>query len=384
MTSPEATSATRSPEAAAGPRRWIPGLDGIRAVAFLLVFFVHLPPPFLPKPQGGYAGVDLFFVLSGFLITDILVRELRDRGRINFKRFFGRRAARLFPVVVLFVALIFVVTAIDDTYRSGGPQDLADVRRHGLLSLTYVYNWISIHATNRGENLFFVGPLWSLSVEEQFYVVWPLALAAFGWFARRRGRMQTRTLIWVAVAGVVLSNLLRFFIGVVLESETSYERALWGTDVNAGALLLGAVLAMVRLTEPGWYERFRRTLPMLLWPALAAMVLVVFALPEAPSTLPFAGGLLVFHLACVVVIAAVTERTAPWLNLPLELRPVRWIGKISYGAYVFHFFLVVRFQNSVRYPTPIILMYSLAVAAISFYLIEKPAGRLIRKRFKLD
>jgi peptidoglycan/LPS O-acetylase OafA/YrhL len=295
-------------------------------------------------------------------------------------------------VVLLFALLVFLVTAIDDTYST----DVGDIRRHALLSLTYVYNWISIYAVNQEQNLFFVGPLWSLSVEEQFYVVWPLVLAGLARWRRNRrfdadglakpssGHGTLRVLIWLALGGVIVSNVLRFVIGVALQNDSSYERALWGTDVNAGALLIGALLALVRLTEPTWYERCKRWLPALIWPSLGIVVAVVFALPEAPSTAPFAGPLLAFHLASAVIIAAVTERTVKPLNAVLELTPLRWIGKISYGAYVFHFFVVTRFEPSVRYPTPTILIMSIAVAAVSFYAIEQPLGRAIRKKFKLD
>jgi peptidoglycan/LPS O-acetylase OafA/YrhL len=377
-------AAPSSPAVATPPRSWIAGLDGVRALAFVMVFFVHLPPPFVPDPKGGYAGVDLFFVLSGFLITDILVRELRDGGTIDFRRFFGRRAARLFPVVIMFVALIFVVTKVDGAFWGDVDGANNNIRRQGLFSLTYVYNWIAIAGINGGDDLFFVGPLWSLSVEEQFYVIWPLLLAGFGWLWRRRGVGISRSLVWVAIGGIVASNVVRFVFGVALENDTSYERALWGTDVNAGALLIGALLAIVRLNEPGWYQRFRRVLPVLIWPAIGVIAVTMFALPSRPSVMPFAGGLLAFHLAAVVFIAAIIERTIPWLNWPFELRPVRWVGKISYGAYVFHSFIVDRFQKSVRYPTPTILIASLAVAAVSFYLFEKPVGRIIRARFGFD
>lgn len=374
-------------------RQWYAGLDGLRAIAFLLVFCVHIPPPFIPQPTGGYVGVDLFFVLSGFLITEILLREHAQYGRIDLRRFYLRRSVRLLPAVVLFVVVVSIWVLVDARLR-----DVAtSVQLHGLAALSYLYNWVAIFSTNEGKDPRFIGPLWSLSVEEQFYLVWPAVLLLVLGRARRTGEASAtrspdgthppgslRRLMFVTTVAIVVSNAVRFTIGVVLEDSNSYFRAMWGTDVCAGAMLIGALVAMIRASEPGWYAQVKQWSRRLTPVALVGAGLVAFRLPAAPNPLPFAGVLLMFHLCSAVVIIACVERSSRVVRSVCEFPALRWIGRISYGAYVVHFFLIYRFGTSFRFAAPSLLIVTLAVAASSFYLVEQPLAKKLRARWNLD
>jgi peptidoglycan/LPS O-acetylase OafA/YrhL len=392
--SPTAESA---PTNVAPPRNgYFPGLDGLRGIAFLLVFAVHLTPPGLDRFRrltGGYLGLDLFFVLSGFLITTILVGEFTRGGAINLRKFYLRRAIRLFPAILLFAAAVFILTWTEGVFKA----DAADIRRNALGAISYFYNWIAIYSTNRGHDVFFVGPLWSLSVEEQFYFIFPVSLL----LGLRRGRGPSLTfpmttddlrarltrVVTFLIGGLIVSNVLITSIGVIFERHDSYERAMWGTDTRASGFILGALAAVIRLAYPVLYRRVVRHLQWLAPIAFVGFVGSCLFFPERPQVLPFAGGLFVIDVAVVVMVLAAVERTWGWLSFVFEFPLLRWVGKVSYGAYVIHFLLVWRFfikdPNFFRVPFPPILAMTLAIAAASFYGIEQPLARRLRRRWNL-
>ncbi len=386
-------------------KAWYPGLDGLRGVAFITIFYVHLPPGVIPILNGGYAGVDAFFVLSGFLITEIILREIRSTGRLDIRRFYLRRGVRLLPALLVFVGAVLVLSVLDPRVREAAGH----LRLHALASLSYLYNWFGIAALHRGSDLRFMGHLWSLSVEEQFYLLWPPLIVGVHALARRRSRARDaraaiatddglgsarpvrgfedgglRLLIAIGVLLVVASNVARFLIGVTFEEPTSYFRAMWGTDVNTGPLVIGALVAMVKCSEPHWYARLVALSRVLVVPAVAAMVAFVVWMPAFPSTAPFRGMLLLFHLATAVTVVALVERVCPPLQWLAELRPLRWVGTISYGAYLFHFFLVWRLRDVVRVPGVTIMAATLLVSWVSFRFVERPVARHLRARWSLD
>ena len=384
---------------------YFPGLDGLRAIAFLLVFGVHLTPPILASYRpltGGYLGIDVFFVLSGFLITTILVSEFARTGSIKLGKFYLRRSIRLLPAVLLFVAAVFVLTATESMFKA----DATDIRRNALASLSYFYNWISIYSTNRGHNLFFVGHLWSLSVEEQFYFIFPVSL----FFGLRSGAHRAGVaaegrsyplskeelasaisrVMKFLVAGLIVSNVLITLIGFVFSSNVSYERAMWGTDTRASGFIIGAIPAILRLAYPKIYGRIVPLLKLLAPPAVIGLALAALYFPERPSTMPFAGGLFVVDVLVAIVVLAAVERTWKPISFVLEFPALRWIGKVSYGAYVVHYMLVWRFyyRNERFFTVPggafiPTLAITLAIAAVSFYGIEQPLARKLRKKWNL-
>ena len=370
-------------------KQWFPGLDGLRALAFLTIFFLHQRPPGPVQLHGGYAGVDLFFVLSGFLITTLLLQEFGRSGRIDVKKFYLRRLVRLTPILLAFCAAVFALSFVDSDLKAAGTS----IRWHAVGALTYSYNWIAIHTFSSGHDTRYLGPMWSLSVEEQFYAVWPLVM----FFVLRRSvrsaakrgapsatlsdRIDPHLLVRLLVAGIVISNALRVLFGV---AGDAYFRALWGTDVNSSALLIGALGAVVRLLLPGAMAKVRSLLPVLTPLATVMLAGLFLRLPEAPSKAPFAGGLLAVHLCSIVLILGVVERSVPFVNVIFELSPLRWIGRISYGAYVVHFFFVVRLGGHIRVPWLINLVISLVIAGLSFRFFEQPVARYFRNRWHLD
>ncbi len=334
-TSSVATARVR-PQARAHGLPQMVGLDGLRAVAVAAVVLYHADADWLP---GGFLGVDVFFVLSGFLITSLLLIELERTGRIRFGQFYLRRARRLLPALlaVLAVTGVLVATVAFDV--------AAAYRRDLPGALLYYSNWSSI-LTDASYFEFIGRPtmlahLWSLAVEEQFYLVWPLiCLALYRWGgARRVGQ--------AALTGALLSTLAMavgsFVSGMPLEADPS--RLYYGSDTHSMGILLGAALAVV--WRPG------RTSPVLRaqarWVITAAGVLGLAMLGWAFTTLGeystflYRGGFLCVAGMSALVVAAASHRGVPfgrWLGN----RPMRWLGLRSYGIYLWHWplFLVTR------------------------------------------
>ncbi len=349
------------------------GLDGVRAVAVIAVVLYHADVPWIP---GGFLGVDVFFVLSGFLITSLLLVELDRTGRIDFKRFYIRRARRLLPALFLVLgvtALIVAVVAYDAA---------AAFRRDLPGALFYFSNWLSIFTeTSYFE---FIGRppmlkhLWSLAVEEQFYIFWP-AIALFAY--RFRG---ARAVGLVAVAGALLSTLAMSIGSVVgnMPAEVDPSRLYFGTDTHSMGVLVGAALAVV--WRPG------RTSPVLA-PQAAALITAVGALGLALLLLMFTGlgeysaflyrgGFLVVALISAVVVAAASHRGVPF-GAWLGTRPMRWIGERSYGIYLWHWplFLVTRPGAELPFDgLPALALrvgLLLGVAELSYRYVEMPVRR---------
>lgn len=366
---------------------WFPGLDGLRGVLFLIVFCVHLPPPWIRPLHGGYIVMEIFFVLSGFLITTVLLREFERKGRIELRLFYARRAVRLLPALVLFAAVVSVASFLDPVLESRG----ADVRRHALASLSYLYNWIAIYSFNRGSSApGFIAHLWSLSVEEQFYFVWPVVMLLI---LRRVVRNTDRSLRDAAkamvpwlIGGILASNVLRTLIGYVFENGSSYTRANWGTDTRASGMLLGVLVAVVRLGLPEVYAKCLRALPVLGIIAVTYWTAGLWLYPLQPNPFPFAGGFLLSELCGVVMVVCLVERSILPFNWFCETWVMRWLGKISYSGYILHFMVIGRFvvyESTFRFEFPTTLAVTLALASFVFYAIEQPFSKWARKRFRL-
>lgn len=309
-----------------------PALDGLRGVAILAVLAWHVG---IPGQEGaGQAGVTLFFVLSGFLITSILVEEHARSGRIDLGRFYRRRAARLLPALLVLLAAASVLVLIERP--AGGAVVI-------LAPLFYVANW----AQASHIDLFPVQHTWTLSIEEQFYLAWPLLLAPLL-------LMRRRWALYVVIAGFVASTALRYFFAPWAES-----RALWGTDVRADALLIGCGLALV-LT--------RRSIRL---PSAALVAGGVgfgsIAIIGTPPVL-LAGGLTIVALSSAVLVldvATTTRRFLAWA-------PLRWVGSISYGLYLWHPFLFNAFPDL---PHVALVGPAVLIAVASSRWIEQPIIR---------
>jgi peptidoglycan/LPS O-acetylase OafA/YrhL len=354
----------------------IAGLDGLRAIAVAAVVTYHLGYDWLP---GGFLGVDLFFVISGFLITTLLLAELEKRGRIDLGAFYLRRAKRLLPALflVLGVTLLLVATIATDVAQ----QTVRDTPA----ALLYVSNWWAIaqeqsyfELVGRGNML---AHLWSLAVEEQFYLVWPAVLGGLCLVAPRLGIRRRSFVRAVALGGALLSAawMAVIAVGAGMPIDADPTRVYFGADTHASSVLLGAALAT------GWQVlRFRRDIV----PgartvlgvgggiALALTGWFLLTVSEYTEWL-YRGGFLVVGGVFVVVVAAATHPGSP-LGPLLDVTPMRWVGERSYGIYLWHWpiFLVTRPGVDVPWEGPLVdvarVALVLGVAELSYRYVETP------------
>jgi peptidoglycan/LPS O-acetylase OafA/YrhL len=347
-----------------------PALDGLRGVAVAAVVAFHLE-----HLRGGFLGVDLFFVLSGFLITSLLLVEFEGRRAIDLGRFWARRARRLLPALFLVLAglaLLLVVVA-----PSGSQPGF---RGDALSTLFYAANW---HAMARDIGYWdqFAQPspldhMWSLAIEEQFYLLWPPLVLGLLALARRREVRGRRVVGAVAVLGAGAS----FGVLALTWTATDTSRAYYGTDARIGPTLLGAALAAlvtvgsVRDAPPRRWTRWGAPVA-----GTAGLAYVVWSFAAVRGSEPgyYRGGLAGFALAALVVVAVVVRGRAGPLGAVLSVAPLRWLGIISYGVYLWHWPVIV-------YATPertgldggvldaACVAVTVALAVASFVLVERP------------
>ena len=341
---------------------FVPALDGLRAVAVLVVVVHHIPaivPSFnSTRPAGGYFGVDIFFVLSGFLITALLLREQVNTGSVRFRAFYARRALRLLPALVILLVVYDLYV-----WTTGLPLHAAVA--HAVSILFYVQNLP--HPFFHGATPAF-GPLWSLAVEEQFYVVWPLVLVlALG---IRRRTWVVVTLMVTAIAALDIHQAVVFGHVKGFALVLLYER----TDYRASSLLVGALLAQlwVRGKTP------TRGLRPAAWIAFAFAV-VCIARIHATDPFLYRGGFTVFAVAIAVTILAVLESS--WsVKRILSVAPLRAVGRVSYGLYLWHmpaFLVVYRYGSHLGALSRLLLGLTLAATFTyaSWALVERPILR---------
>jgi peptidoglycan/LPS O-acetylase OafA/YrhL len=346
------------------------GLDGLRALAVAGVFLYHSRIDWLP---GGFLGVDLFFVLSGYLITSLLLVEWEAGNRIDLRRFWLRRARRLFPALVVVVLAALVLAAI---FARG---DLARTRGDAISSLLYYTNWHLILANHsyfvRMGSPSLLQHLWSLAVEEQFYVIWPLLLVpGLVLLGRRR-------LPYAVVAGIAASVTLMWLL---YNPEGDPSRVYYGTDTRAFLLLLGILLALV------WpaIERLRLSLPLLELFGVAALVATVLLFRQMHDYDPtlYRGGDFAAAFCFAVLIAAVAHPRSG-LGQALGIAPLRWLGERSYGIYLWHWPVIALMRPGVDIswtgPGVVVAQAAivLAAATLSYRYVEQPirTGRLQRR-----
>ena len=357
----------------AGEMGYLPGLDGIRALAVLGVLLYHGD---LTWMRGGFLGVDVFFVLSGFLITTLIVEEYSRSGRIDFKRFYLARARRLLPALLLMLVIVGMLAAF--IYRDSA----ATFRADAIASLFYVTNWWFIisdasyfEAIGRPP---FLQHLWSLAVEEQFYLVWPaLALVLLKW----RGR---RGVFYVAFAGALASTAWMAFLAITngYPQEADPSRAYFGSDSHIMGLLLGAALAMV--WRPGRLSTHLTAgaKALITGIGVAALLVVIYFFWQVGeySNFLYRGGFLVLSAVVCVLIAAASHPGAPFGRM-IGSQPWRYIGQRSYGLYLYHWpiYVITRPDLDVPLDGPALLALRLGltflVAEISYRYVEIPIRR---------
>ncbi len=355
---------------AAPPMGYLPGLDGIRAIAVLAVLLYHSGVPGVP---GGFLGVDVFFVLSGFLISSLLLQEIERTSAVSFGQFYLRRARRLLPALFGTLALSAVLVLLF------AHDAAAQFRHDALASMFYVTNWWYVvqdlsyfEAMGRPPML---QHLWSLAVEEQFYLLWPLCLVfLFKW----RGRPGVgRVALSVALGSTLLMAIGSFAWNLPASGDAS--RLYFGTDTHAMGLLLGAALATV--WRPGALNRnVAAPAKAVLWAVALGSVAVLFAIFHnvgEDSAWLYRGGFLVVS-AVAALIVALAGHPAIGFGRLLAVQPMRYIGERSYGLYLYHWpiFVVTRPGIDLPFegiPAWIVRMgLTFAVAEASYRYLEVP------------
>ncbi|MFJ8577355.1 acyltransferase family protein [Micromonospora sp. NPDC093277] len=366
-----AAPAVSPPPADAPPRRGFrTDIEGLRALAVLLVVLWHAGVPFI---SGGFVGVDVFFVISGYLITSGMVAEVAARGRLSLSRFWARRAKRLLPssALVLLASLVLTYLFLPDIRWRDTAWD-------AVSSAIYMINWrladLSVDYLAAEQAPSIVQHFWSLAVEEQFYLLWPVLLVAVAWVARRRGAAQPR---FVRLALAVVGALwLASFAWSVLLVQTEPGRAYFVTTTRIWELAVGALLALWPLRRPTGAAASASG-----WIGIAAIVGSAVALD---NSMPFPGALaLPATIGTALVIAAGPDaRYGP--VAVLRMPPMQFLGGISYTLYLWHWPLIVAFTARTDDPGVVLPAAAVALSVLLAYLTSRLVERPIWHSRKLS
>lgn len=342
-----------------------PALDGVRAFAVLMVMAHHAGIPFF---RGGSLGVDVFFVLSGLLITSLLAQEWNKTSTISLKKFYLRRVLRLLP------ALIVLLLAIEafSLFELRGPR-LRDMQQAILAVLFYVSNWFSIR---RPDGL---GPLshaWSLSIEEQFYFFWPPALFALLFY-----RLRISRIVGVIALLCVVASIHRVFLWT---GPSSAWRIYNGLDTRIDELLAGCALAAA--FSAGW-SRLKPLREFVRYGYLPSIALMLYLVAQPlPVRIMYTLGWPVVELCLAVILFRLIAWDHTLLHRVLASPPLVWIGRLSYGLYLWHFPTFQKVGGWTRLGAmriPLGFALTFAIAALSFYLVEQPFLKL-KSQFESD
>lgn len=359
----------------------IPALDGLRGLAVLAVVAFHAWPGIFP---GGFVGVDLFFVLSGYLITSGLVRRLDAGAGPGLRSFWIKRARRLWPALAVMLVLATALTWL------AFPDLAAGLRRQWLGALTYTGNWLQIAA---GQSYFeqsappLFEHLWSLAVEEQFYVLWPLLLWALCVVIRpgRWGLSAVSVAIWRTRVALALAAASALGMALGFREGQDPSRLYFGTDTHAFGLLLGAAVALhlarraAAAPTAAPTQPTTRKLTLLAWLGLGALAAALFWLP-AESALTYRGGLFGLSLVLAGLVLGLATREDA-ISAGLSARWLRWCGRRSYAAYLWHWpLLVIGRQLSPGAGDP----WAIALAVLLTFTLAEVSGRLVEDPIMRD
>jgi peptidoglycan/LPS O-acetylase OafA/YrhL len=340
-----------------------PHLDGLRAVAVYLVILFHAGAAHF---AGGFIGVDVFFVLSGYLVTQLLMRDLESRGAIRFPRFYARRMRRLLPaslVALLVTAVVYSAVA--------SRADTSSAVNAFKAAFLYVANWFFI----RRSSDYFAADInnnpvvhfWSLAVEEQFYFLWPILLGGLYAATRRFDRYAHRAMQLAVAAGALVSVLWALHL-----AGYNLNRAYYGTDTRAYQLLAGALLAL----SPGLVRRAATRRAARVAALVALLALVVFATSRVHMNTVHRG--IAATITTAVLIVAIESARGGPVNRLLSSSPAVYLGKISYGTYLWHWpVIVVAVAVIDKGLSPlstfaISALLATGLASLSYHLIERP------------
>jgi len=367
------------PEPVRAGQRYMPGLDGLRALAVLAVIAFHEQLGWAP---GGLLGVGVFFTLSGYLITDLLLGQWVTRGRLALADFWARRARRLLPALFVMLAVVTAWITLADRAR------LAGLRGSVAAAATYSSNWYLIAA---GQSYFarFAPPapldhLWSLAVEEQFYLAWPWLLLAGLVCLRKLRHGRPGGVAWLALPTLALAACSAWAMLALYHPGLDPTRVYEGTDTRASGLLIGAALAMAwpsrGAAQGGGASAGRATRIALDAAAFAGLAGILIMIWRTGQYSPFLyrGGLILLSAASAAVIAA-AARPGTLTGKVLGWGPLRWLGVRSYGIYLWHYPVIVIFtpvnatEDLARAAWQTVV--TIALAALSWHFIEEPVRR---------
>jgi peptidoglycan/LPS O-acetylase OafA/YrhL len=305
------------------PTSYLHGLDGLRGVAVgaVLVFHANMLP-------GGYLGVDLFFVVSGFLITRLLLDEISRSGTVDLRRFWSRRMKRLYPAM-----LVTLVITAELVWLFGSNAERTQMKGDGLAALVYIANWKTILAGASYWDAFSapapLSHLWSLAIEEQFYVVWPLAIMAVLRLAA--GSRAIIVIGFIAGAGTVASWLAM----VILADPTHIDRVYLGTDARMGSILLGAFVAVLLHHKPTLLQRVPVPVMSIIGLGCLVVLAVLYAKVKYTELWLYRGGLIGQALLVVgLMLSSIVPGTL--VHRAANVSQLRWFGRQSYALYLVH------------------------------------------------
>ena len=349
-------------------RRYITGLDGIRAIAVIMVLAYHLK---LALFKSGFLGVTVFFVLSGYLITGILISEVEEEGTIDLKNFWLRRIRRLVPAVMsMAVVIIFVSAVVNRVIFTKGCKDfLASVL--GFNNWWQIFNKVSYFEAAGVPSPF--THCWSLAIETQFYLIYPLILLGIYKLAKSRGEGRAKRGLLFAGVTLLLALISVILMIVLFDPQQDASRVYYGTDTRAFSLLFGALLAILwdyRMVP----RRLSACVNMVLGSVSFAVLLVMTIAINGSSNFWYRGGQFVGTILTVLVIYTVLGRKT-WLSRFLSNPVLKWIGDRSYSIYLWHYPIILLISKGIKaswWITLIEIVLSVVLAELSYRFIETP------------
>ena len=346
-------------------RRYITGLDGIRAIAVIMVLAYHLK---LALFKSGFLGVTVFFVLSGYLITGILISEVEEEGTIDLKNFWLRRIRRLVPAVMsMAVVIIFVSAVVNRIIFTKGCKDfLASVL--GFNNWWQIFNKVSYFEAAGVPSPF--THCWSLAIETQFYLIYPLILLGIYKLVKSRGEGRAKRGLLFAGVTLLLALISVILMIVLFDPQQDASRVYYGTDTRAFSLLFGALLWEYRMVP----RRLSANVNMVLGSVSFAVLLVMTIAINGSSNFWYRGGQFVGTILTVLVIYTVSGRKT-WLSRFLSNPVLKWIGDRSYSIYLWHYPIILLISKGIKaswWITLIEIVLSVVLAELSYRFIETP------------